>query len=101
MAGLFNKLLNMKRSIGKGRLMVDGRFGHIISCLFWHLSLGNMLICMSAGMLLCFAHSTKNLADTMTRYLPVLLVSKLNNVFFGYFDPEVIFSDNESKSFSG
>ena len=29
--------------------------------------------------------------------LAVLLFSKLNNVLFGYFDPENIFLDNENK----
>ena len=32
---------------------------------------------------------------------PVLLFSKLNKMFFGYFDPEHIFLDNENKYFSG
>jgi hypothetical protein len=31
----------------------------------------------------------------------VLLFSKLNNIFFGYFDPKKIFLDNENKLFSG
>ena len=30
----------------------------------------------------------------------VLLFSKLNKLFFGYFDPEVIFLDNENKHVS-
>ena len=28
---------------------------------------------------------------------PVLLFSKLNKIFFGYFDPENIFLDNKNK----
>ena len=31
----------------------------------------------------------------------VLLFSKLNTIFFGYFDPENIFLDNTNKYFSG
>ena len=32
---------------------------------------------------------------------PVLLFSKLNKMFFGYFDPEKIFLDNENTNFRG
>ena len=32
---------------------------------------------------------------------PVLLFSKLNNFFFGYFEPEIIFRDNENNIFRG
>ena len=32
-----------------------------------------------------------------TRTPPVLLSSKLNKIFFGYFDPKNIFLDNEIK----
>ena len=35
--------------------------------------------------------------DTKTRRSTVLPVSKLNNFIFGYFDPEIIFLDNENK----
>ena len=31
------------------------------------------------------------------RYDPVLLFSKLNTTFVGYFDPEKIFLDNENR----
>ena len=32
---------------------------------------------------------------------PVLPFSRLNNTFFGYFDPEKIYENNENKQFSG
>ena len=32
---------------------------------------------------------------------PVLLYFKLNKLLFGYFDPEIVFIDNENKYFSG
>ena len=31
------------------------------------------------------------------RWAPVHLLSKLNKMFFGYFDPENVFLDNENK----
>ena len=34
-------------------------------------------------------------------YPPVLLLSKLNKMFFGYFDPVNILLDNENTYFSG
>ena len=34
-------------------------------------------------------------------YLAVLLFSKLNKIFFGYFDLEKIFLDNEINNFQG
>ena len=32
---------------------------------------------------------------------PVLLFSNLNEIFFGYFDPEIIYLDNKNNYFSG
>ena len=34
---------------------------------------------------------------SLTVPIPVLLFSKLNKTFFGYFDPENSFLDNENK----
>ena len=39
-----------------------------------------------------------HVADTNALHTPpVLLISKLNKIFFGYFDPENIILDNENK----
>ena len=48
------------------------------------------------------ANGHRNLQDVSTSLLehwsgPVLPCSKLNKIFFGYFDPENIFLDNENK----
>ena len=39
--------------------------------------------------------------DVLTNQVRTVLFSKLNKLFFGYFDPENIFLDNENKEFSG
>ena len=47
----------------------------------------------------CFIISEQVYATSA--WSPVLPFSKLNKMFFGYFDPENIFLDNENNQFSG
>ena len=48
------------------------------------------------------ARNVKNLpANNYVTSRPVLMSSKLKNLFFGYFDPEKVYLDNENKRFSG